>query len=705
MPRRRSAADERYYRAMLERTQFWTGKMLLRLVPVLARVHKDIRSRLRARWRGRVNGITRGDVDEIVPDGNELRTLVGSAMLPTFWQAYWSEGTLQLEAIRQAFGRPPPAPAVTEDVDGDALIGDGRGSVVLFGGGTSLHVAHWQEMPTVVYRTDLRVAVAAAHELRAELVGEALARGSRGRVTHRVDAEMNQWLAEGTLAENVRPVVFVLRLPLVQVDELRHEAPGLWMYRGRRDHYGVAYDLMERESEDALQRVWRELYTPEEERRLAVRIGTDPDLIWPPGSSPMELHLKDRIEVPLTVEPFRNFPGDPTAARNMVGHQFRFAGKVADHLRTRLTGEFIAGIGAGENMAKLQERVRTVFEGKDPMRASVHGAERIARTESQRALVMAQQNAYRQIGVTELRKGWRNAGDIRVRPEHGVDNLDLLTQTPLIDESFDVMGVAMMHPLDPTAPSYLVIRCRCTLIPITPKRMPLPRGFRLTAELEGKLVVNEVGSAPGFPTASPREQWKRADVDGRKQQITDIVRQEMPADVEGAEVYAHYRDQGEGRASIGFGVRKGGVVTASRSVQIQPGVPTSARNQSIQVHPSHRGKGIASAVYRASEKVFAAIGVKVVETGAIHMGVRVWTRAKFGYRVAWEPAVGKAINRWLEGRGWSEARRNAYVVEMEARAVSTEGLLAAEIDRDFWESGGLDKVNLYRNLPKDRLGF
>jgi hypothetical protein len=69
-------------------------------------------------------------------------------------------------------------------------------------------------------------------------------------------------------------------------------------------------------------------------------------------------------------------------------------------------------------------------------------------------------NASRLGAVAPTFKTWLTAGDEKVRPTHVEAN----RQTVPLDQPFDVDGVAMMYPGDPSAPDALTQNCRCTLV-------------------------------------------------------------------------------------------------------------------------------------------------------------------------------------------------------------------------------------------------
>lgn len=97
--------------------------------------------------------------------------------------------------------------------------------------------------------------------------------------------------------------------------------------------------------------------------------------------------------------------------------------------------------------------------------------EMIARTETLRAANFGSFQLYGQAGITY--KEWLATFDNRVRPDHetaGIRYVQGGNPGPIpMKEPFQVGGVRMMYPHDPSAPAEQVINCRCAIAPWKPE--------------------------------------------------------------------------------------------------------------------------------------------------------------------------------------------------------------------------------------------
>ncbi|MFJ4469575.1 phage minor head protein [Streptomyces sp. NPDC089424] len=133
---------------------------------------------------------------------------------------------------------------------------------------------------------------------------------------------------------------------------------------------------------------------------------------------------------------------------------------VGDRLADVAVRELAAGVDAGEDLEALRARLLAVFarEGAQlgPGRESL-----IATTEAARAWNTATLAAAQALTGPDrpIVKQWQTRRDTRVRDaHHDVDGF-----VRLLDDAFEVDGVDMQHPGDPSAPPALVCNCRCIL--------------------------------------------------------------------------------------------------------------------------------------------------------------------------------------------------------------------------------------------------
>ncbi|MER6563321.1 phage minor head protein [Streptomyces sp. NPDC001027] len=160
--------------------------------------------------------------------------------------------------------------------------------------------------------------------------------------------------------------------------------------------------------------------------------------------------------------PGRHDRGDdmPASLGSYVTDTEHLLRAVGDRLTEAAVTELAAGLDAGEDVAALRARLRSLFS-RDGVELGETREERIARTESTRAW-----NAATLAAAEDLRgegrplvKQWQTRRDTKVRDAH--DDAD--GQLRLLDEAFTVAGVAMAYPGDPTAPAALTVNCRCVL--------------------------------------------------------------------------------------------------------------------------------------------------------------------------------------------------------------------------------------------------
>lgn len=118
------------------------------------------------------------------------------------------------------------------------------------------------------------------------------------------------------------------------------------------------------------------------------------------------------------------------------------------------------GLNRGEDIDALKARLLSVFVA-DGAQLGDSRATRIAMTEATRAFNAGVLAAAQVLTGPDrpLVKQWVTRRDDRVREAHADTN----GQLQLLDEPFDVGGVPMQYPGDPTAPAELTVNCRCVL--------------------------------------------------------------------------------------------------------------------------------------------------------------------------------------------------------------------------------------------------
>ncbi|QBZ73497.1 capsid maturation protease and MuF-like fusion protein [Streptomyces phage Mischief19] len=135
---------------------------------------------------------------------------------------------------------------------------------------------------------------------------------------------------------------------------------------------------------------------------------------------------------------------------------------VGDRLAAEAVKALADGTEASESVEQLQRRLVDLFTSDPDGTQLGHGrAQRIAATEATRAFNAGVLAAAEALTGPErpLVKQWQTRRDTRVREPHA----DADGQLRLLDEAFEVGGVPMQYPGDPTAPANLTVNCRCIL--------------------------------------------------------------------------------------------------------------------------------------------------------------------------------------------------------------------------------------------------
>lgn len=131
---------------------------------------------------------------------------------------------------------------------------------------------------------------------------------------------------------------------------------------------------------------------------------------------------------------------------------------VGDRISERAVTSLREGIELGETQDELKQRMLAVFS-EDGTQLGGSRAQRIAMTEATSAFNAGVLAAAQALTGPDrpLVKQWVTRRDTAVRSQHR----DADGQLQLLDDPFDVAGVPMQYPGDPTAPPNLSINCRC----------------------------------------------------------------------------------------------------------------------------------------------------------------------------------------------------------------------------------------------------
>lgn len=148
---------------------------------------------------------------------------------------------------------------------------------------------------------------------------------------------------------------------------------------------------------------------------------------------------------------------DPNIERAVAQRLEFFADKVNRSTTNLLKKEINSGIGNGESIDKIAQRVDKVFQFSGDFRSK-----RIAQTEVIGAANDGTLASYKEAGVTK--KEWLTARDEVVRDSHHIDG-----QVVESEESFTTgIGSKLQYPGDRSsgAPAEDIINCRCTVLPV-----------------------------------------------------------------------------------------------------------------------------------------------------------------------------------------------------------------------------------------------
>ena len=126
---------------------------------------------------------------------------------------------------------------------------------------------------------------------------------------------------------------------------------------------------------------------------------------------------------------------------------------ISETTRARIVSLVDQGYRDGLGVAQIARGIRDRVPGMSQLRGAL-----IARTETHGAANFGADVAARETGLT-LRKEWVSAADERTRDSHAAAD----GQTVGMDDAFDIGGVSMMYPGDPSAPVEEVANCRCAV--------------------------------------------------------------------------------------------------------------------------------------------------------------------------------------------------------------------------------------------------
>lgn len=150
--------------------------------------------------------------------------------------------------------------------------------------------------------------------------------------------------------------------------------------------------------------------------------------------------------------------------RALLGMQTFLTGKMSDvakEARQRIDAQLALALTGTQSNSQTIAGINAILGGSSRRRAITITRTELGRAHAAASYLQLQQAAER---VPGLKKQWRRSGKRYSRIEH--DAAD--GQIREIDEPFDVGGVQLMYPRDPTAPAKHTINCGCTMLPAKP---------------------------------------------------------------------------------------------------------------------------------------------------------------------------------------------------------------------------------------------
>lgn len=128
----------------------------------------------------------------------------------------------------------------------------------------------------------------------------------------------------------------------------------------------------------------------------------------------------------------------------------------------RVQNAVLQGIIQGESIGKIGKRLESDLATSNAKKMNMFA--RTAVTGAQNAGRMERLHETKEMGI-DVKKKWICTHDDRVRDTH----IELDGQEQDVDKPFEVDGMEIMYPADPTAEPELTYNCRCSMTYIYPK--------------------------------------------------------------------------------------------------------------------------------------------------------------------------------------------------------------------------------------------
>ncbi|MFZ4774623.1 MAG: phage portal protein [Terrimicrobiaceae bacterium] len=145
----------------------------------------------------------------------------------------------------------------------------------------------------------------------------------------------------------------------------------------------------------------------------------------------------------------------PADALRFLSERENLMSNIADEIHAEIEETIQVGLIQGDSINDIAASVRERFNGISRERSL-----RIAQTETSAAYGFSRDEAMKGAGVQY--KQWLTSGNENVRDSHRAAE----RQTVGINEPFDVGGVGLMYPGDPSGPPEEIINCHCVQIAV-----------------------------------------------------------------------------------------------------------------------------------------------------------------------------------------------------------------------------------------------
>ena len=174
----------------------------------------------------------------------------------------------------------------------------------------------------------------------------------------------------------------------------------------------------------------------------------------------------------------------PEVAEFAKRHAYKFSFAVNQETMDILRTNMAEGLQAGENMYQIRKRVQTTFDDMSNYRS-----ERIARTESARAVNAGMENGWQQSGVVEG-KEWDGASDMcefcqAMNAKYGPGTGGIPLGNTFVNQGEGVTGIAggnLSTDYGPVEYPPIHPHCRCDLLPVVKDEGSMPDGAEVKPE-------------------------------------------------------------------------------------------------------------------------------------------------------------------------------------------------------------------------------